>query len=118
MTERSQKRARAWKEMKKLELAGLGQAMEVSAGRDKFKLNVEHAQASQLSSKPGANGFIRADETGLLFRNASERLMRSMSVHIGSRPVNYDKGIEHNWGVVDEADIGRMFDAVAQIARQ
>lgn len=113
---RSEKRTRVWEEMKKLDRVGLGRAEVVSQARDKFVLNVEHAEASQLSLRPSANGFIRADEHSLLFRDASELLRRMMAEDLVSLPMNYDKGIELGWGAVDEFQILRMFDAVAQLA--
>lgn len=117
MSYRSEKRALVWEEMKKLERVGLGRVEVVSELRDKFVLNVEHAQASQLSLRPSAQGFIRADEDSLLFRNASESLKRMMEKDLVSLAVNYERGIEFGWGAVDEPTLLRMFDAVAQLAK-
>lgn len=116
MNHRSLKRAVAWEEIKKLEAAGLGRADVVSELRDKFLLDVTHREASQLSQRPSADGFIRADKASLLFRNASPRLTEMMSMQIGTRPVKRNRGIELNWSDLDESDIRSLFDAVKRLA--
>jgi hypothetical protein len=98
--------------MLRLERAGLGSRQEVSIQRDKFMLDPNHGTATLLSRRLEANGFIRADENTLLFRDASEALYGRLA---GVRPeiaVRSDKGFEVRWSSVDVADVERMFDTL------
>lgn len=116
MSERSNKRALVWDEMKSLEDAGLGERQVVSEDRDRFMLDAGHAAAYRLSENPGARGFIRADSRTLLFRNASDQL-RQLLTSPHDMSCASEKGVEFRWSEVDEQAIRRFFEHVSQLAR-
>jgi hypothetical protein len=102
--------------MQSLQDDGLGKRKVVSAKRDKFILDVDHAAADRLSSRPDANGFIRADLRTLLFRGASDAL-RQLLTQPHDMSIPSTKGVEFRWNDIDAAAIRRLFAHVAQLAR-
>ena len=115
MTQRTPKRQVVWEEMQRLEDAGLGHREWVSSSRDKFVLDASHPAATALTSRPGANGFVRADDDTLLFRAPSEPLRQGL---ISIQPLLHsqsDKGYELRWSALDIADIRQMFDVLRSI---
>jgi hypothetical protein len=115
MNERSNKRALVWSKMEALENCGLGTRQFVSDDRDKFMLNPDHRSAYRLSSRPDANGFIRADSRSLLFRDATDELRR-MLTQPHDMSFASAKGVEFRWADIDEASIHRFFEHVARLA--
>lgn len=114
---RDLKREVAWEETKLLEDADLGHREIVSHLRDKFILHTDHPKATTLTSRPEANGFIRADEDTLLFRNASSELRASLPEELMNRSVlRSEKGLEFRWTQIDANDIRRLFEAVRTIS--
>ena len=114
---RKPKREVAWEEMKLLEDAGLGHREVVSHLRDKFMLHVDHPKADRLTSRPEANGFIRADEDTLLFRDASSELRASLPEElIDQSTAHSEKGLEFRWTQIDESDVRRLFEAVRDLS--
>lgn len=114
MTERSEKRKLAWDEMKALEDRGLGQRQVVSTDRDKFVLDPGHRYAYRLTSRPDANGFIRADSRTLLFRAASDEL-RQVLTQPRDMSIPSPKGVEFRWSDLDDAALRRFFEGLASL---
>lgn len=115
MTQRTLKRQVVWEEMRRLEDAGLGHCEWVSSSRDKFVLDASHPAATALTIRPGANGFVRADDDTLLFRAPSEAFRQGL---VGIKPPlqsQSDKGYELRWSAVDISDIRQMFDVLRSI---
>jgi hypothetical protein len=115
MSQRSDKRALVWNEMKSLEDSGLGIRQTVSEHRDKFMLDLNHESAYKLSIRPEANGFIRADADTLLFRDASNEL-RQMLTQPQDLSFPSEKGVEFRWSDVDDAALHRIFKQVSSLA--
>ena len=105
-----------WREMERLARLGLGAAERVSPLREKFVLNPQHPRAQVLSSRPQSDGFIRADEGSLLFRDASTRLRDLVPQELLSRAMPPEKGLEFRWTKIDEPDIRFMIEAVIWLA--
>jgi hypothetical protein len=111
-TQRSLKRQVVWEEMSRLEDMGLGHREMVSVLRDKFVLDASHSAVTMLTTRPGANGFVRADEDTLLFRAPSENLRHSLTSVKQDLVVNSEKGYELRWSTVDISEIRQMFEAI------
>lgn len=116
MRSRSTKREVAWDEMKILEESGLGYCEVVSDLRDKFMLHADHPKADKLSRRPEANGFIRADENSLLFRDASDELKGLIPTHLLHSAIESGKGLEFKWTAIENADIRSLFYAARSLA--
>ncbi len=117
MSDRSDKRTLVWEEMKALEDRGLGQRQVVSMDRDKFMLEPGHRYAYRLTSRPDANGFIRADSRTLLFRAASDEL-RQVLTQPQDRSIPSAKGVEFRWSDLDEATLRRFFEDLARLTAE
>jgi hypothetical protein len=100
-----------------LEQEGMGYREQVSLGRDKFVLQQDHPSATVLSRRPEANGFIRADEASLLFRDVSEGLRLHLEAIQPLRAMRSDKGFEIRWSALAARDVERMFELVRSMAR-
>ena len=109
---RSEKRGIVWTEMLALQQTGLGRREVVSDQRDKFVLNTEHPAASRLTSRPGANGFIRADKNTLLFRSASASLRAAVPLPLRAHARKSEKGLEFGWSVLENADLRALFSTL------
>jgi hypothetical protein len=109
---RPEKRAIVWTEMLALQQTGLGRREIVSDQRDKFVLNSEHLVVPRLTSQPEADGFIRSDESSLLFRNASASLRAAVPLPLRARAKKSKKGLEFGWGVLENADVRALFSAL------
>lgn len=113
---RSQLRAFAWEQIKRLERAGLGEAIEVSSLRDKLVLQPGHPAATRLTTDPFANGFVRADTGSLLFRNAAPEFIRAVPRVLVQKRMNSMKGLEFRWTQLSEAEILTLADLVLRFA--
>ena len=109
---RTEKRGIAWTQMLALEQAGLGRREPVSDQRDKFILNPAHRAASLLTTRPEADGFVRADKQTLLFRNASASLCAAMPAGLRSKRMTSEKGLEFTWRALENADIRALFTVI------
>lgn len=113
----SEKKDFVWNQMGILEQIGLGERHRVSKSRDKFILNFEHPSADRLTSRPRANGFIRADSNSLLFHHAAEELRRQVDLSAGTI-ISSDKGLELRWSSLTQDQISRLFEAIRRIATE
>ncbi|HCY61918.1 MAG TPA: helicase [Oxalobacteraceae bacterium] len=113
---RSPKRELVWQELKRLEQFGLGRCEIVSPSRDKFVLLDTHPNAARLTLRPKANGFIRADNDSLLFRDAASDLISQIPSALSARRLNGQKGLELRWNALTESDIQDLFHTIQQLA--
>jgi hypothetical protein len=103
--------------MDRLERLGLGQRSRVSSSRDKFVLDPGHERAHLLTSRPDADGFIRADEGSLLFRDASDELRSAIPRQLVGRAMqSSSKGLEFRWTQLGPADVRLLFAIVEWLA--
>ena len=106
-----------WDGMDRLEKLGLGQRSRVSSSRNKFVLDPNHERAHLLTSRPDANGFIRADEGSLLFRDASAELRGAIPRQLTDRAMQGSKkGLEFRWTQLGPADVRLLFAVVEWMA--
>jgi hypothetical protein len=103
-------------EMGRLEELGLGTCVKVSELRDKFVLRGDFPRGTLLTFRPEANGFIRADPGGLLFRNASGYLRSCVPDPLLDRAKTSTKGLEFPWTRIDLADVRLLFAIVEWVA--
>jgi len=115
---RTELRAFTWEQLKRVEKAGLGEAVEVSAHRDKLVLYPSHPAAVHLTTAPYADGFIRADKGSLLYRNASPEFIGSVPRSLAVKSMNSAKGLEFRWAQLSEADIRTLTDAVLHLVER
>jgi hypothetical protein len=113
---RTEKRGIVWTEMGRLQELRLGRRVIVSDQRDKFVLEATHPAAARLTTQPNADGFIRSDRGGLLFRNASASLRGSVPSSMRADAMASSKGLEFRWTALDNASIRTLFDVVRKLA--
>jgi len=103
--------------MAALGAAGLGELVKVSEDRQKLVLHVDHPRALTLSERPEADGFIRADENSLLFRDAAPAVLDAVPRQLLARRMDSDKGLEFRWTVLSDDDIRLLHAIVRWLAR-
>lgn len=116
MNDRQRRRAIAWAEMAELAASGLGRLVEVSPARRKVVLRVNHPHADLLTTRPEADGFIRADEDSLLFRDAAQSLIDAVPWQIVARQMDSSKGLEFRWTALSNADIRLLHATIRWLA--
>jgi len=69
-----------------------------------------------LSDRPDADGFVRADENSLLFRNASPAVYDAVPRKLLKRRMDSNKGLEFRWTALSDDDIRMLFECIRWLA--
>jgi len=115
MNQRQEMRDFTWEEMKRLERAKLGRIVPVSDDRRKLVLDARHPAARRLTTRPEADGFVRADMGSVLFRDASQALRQAVPPELRNRAMPSAKGLEYRWTQLTQSDVRQLVDVVLSL---
>ena len=115
---RNELRGMVWRQMGALAGLGLGERTEMSANRDEFVVRLDHQGAAALRDRPEADGFIRSDGTGLLFRDATKAFRDAVPPMLRHRATASAKGLEFRWSQLQPDDVRALFATVRSVAEQ
>ena len=103
--------------MKRLAAAGLG-TVSGTRLRDVFILKPTHPGAIRLSPEAGKHeNFIRSEDGGLLFRDASAVFVQALDPAIRQRAMaSSSKGLEFRWTQIDKPELRSLFAKVLEVA--
>jgi hypothetical protein len=105
-----------WQQFSRLEEFGLGARHVVSEHRDKFVLDASHPSASELTTRPQADGFLRADHGSFLVRAPSALLRASLPRLTVQAAATRPKGLEWRWSKLSIDALDAIFETVIGLA--